>query len=158
MYSFPAEAGVTTVKTDVQYLLDQVDDAKDRRELITTYLDAWSAAVFCQFEGSAISSMSQMLRNLFQNQLLPNKPRVVVRKSDDFFPDGPTSHSWHISCNAHYAVLTQHLDLVPEWDMFQTNHAYSSFHNVYITDKPGFHNLDLYLPDLSEDAKQNDHS
>ena len=70
----------------------------------------------------------------------------------DFFPDVPASHAWHIFCNAHNAILTQHLNVVPDWDMFQTLHPWASYHAaarclsggpVSITDKPGKHDVDL---------------
>lgn len=70
----------------------------------------------------------------------------------DFFPDIPNSHPWHIFSNAHNALLTSHLNILPDWDMFQTAHPYSSFHAaarclsggpVYITDEPEKHDLDL---------------
>ena len=150
--SFLASSGVTAVKIDVQSLLDQLDNAKDRRELIPSYHDAWSQAVLRHLKGRAISSMSQMPQVLFRYQLPPNKPKFAVRNSDDFFPDEPTAHSWHVFCNAHNAVLTQHLNTVPDWDMFQINHAYSSFHAaarcvsggmIYFTDVPGSHDLNL---------------
>lgn len=140
------------MKTDVQSLLDQLDEAKDRRELVPTYQAAWSRAVLCHLEGRAISSMSQMPQVLFRYQLPSNRPKFAVRNSDDFFPDEPTAHSWHVFCNAHNAVLTQHLNIVPDWDMFQTNHSYSSFHAaarcvsggmIYFTDVPGSHDLNL---------------
>ena len=56
------------MKTDVKSLLDQLNDAKDRRELFATYEDAWSAAVLRHLGGRAISSMSQMVREF----LLPS--------------------------------------------------------------------------------------
>lgn len=70
----------------------------------------------------------------------------------DFFPDIPNSHPWHIFSNAHNALLTSHLNILPDWDMFQTAHPYSSFHAaarclsggpVYITDEPEKHDLHL---------------
>ena len=143
---------MTAVKTDAQFLLDQLDDAKDRRRIFGKYEDAWAAAVLRHLGGRAISSMSQMPQILFGHQLPTIKPRFIVRNSDDFFPDEPTSHSWHVFLNAHNAVITRHLNIVPDWDMFQTNHSYSSFHAaarcvsggvIYITDNPGSHNLDL---------------
>ena len=76
----------------------------------------------------------------------------MVRNSDDFFPGIPTSHPWHIFVNAHNSLLTSHLNILPDWDMFQTSHPYSSFHAagrcisggpIYFTDEPGQHNLDL---------------
>lgn len=76
----------------------------------------------------------------------------MVRNSEDFFPSEPASHPWHIFCNAHTNVLTQHLNVLPDWDMFQTSHEYSAFHGaarcisggpIYLTDKPGDHDIDL---------------
>ncbi|KAK4692530.1 hypothetical protein P7C71_g4698, partial [Lecanoromycetidae sp. Uapishka_2] len=89
---------------------------------------------------------------LFHTQLPLNKPRMMVRNSDDFFPGIPTSHPWHIFVNAHNSLLTSHLNILPDWDMFQTSHPYSGFHAagrcisggpIYFTDEPGEHNIEL---------------
>lgn len=97
-----------------------------------------------------------MLRNsdgiaislLFLIPLYPNKPPMLA----DFFPDIPTSHPWHIFVNAHNSLLNCHLNILPDWDMFQTAHEYSSFHAaarcvsggpIYFTDEPGKHDVDL---------------
>lgn len=70
----------------------------------------------------------------------------------DFFPDIPKSHPWHIFVNAHNTLLNSHLNILPDWDMFQTCHPYSSFHAaarcvsggpIYFTDEPGKHDVDL---------------
>lgn len=63
------------------------------------------------------------------------------------------SHPWHIFCNAHNSLLTQHLgNILPDWDMFQTSHPWGGFHAaarcvsggpVYITDTPGVHDISL---------------
>lgn len=46
----------------------------------------------------------------------------------------------------------QHLNVLPDWDMFQTDHAWSRFHGaarclsggpIYITDIPGRHDISL---------------
>ena len=96
--------------------------------------------------------MSQIPQILFHTQLPTNLPRLLVRNSDDFFPNVPESHPWHIFCNAHNALFTQHLNVLPDWDMFQTSHPWAHFHAaarcvsggpIYITDVPGEHNLDL---------------
>ncbi|KAL8999181.1 MAG: hypothetical protein Q9169_001960, partial [Polycauliona sp. 2 TL-2023] len=64
----------------------------------------------------------------------------------------PSSHPFHIYTNALTALLTSHLNILPDWDMFQTSHPYSSFHAaarcisggpIYITDTPGQHSLPL---------------
>jgi hypothetical protein len=96
--------------------------------------------------------MSQTPDILFHSQLPTNSPPILVRNSDDFLPEVPTSHPWHVWNNAHNALFTQHLNLLPDWDMFQTVHDYSGFHAaarcvsggpIYITDVPNQHNLDL---------------
>jgi hypothetical protein len=133
-------------------MLDTFVSAQDRRNLIPTYLDAWTVSTLRHFSVKAISCMSQTPQILFHSQLPQNKPPLLVRNSDDFFPEVPTSHPWHIFTNAHNALFTQHLNVIPDWDMFQTVHDYSGFHAaarcvsggpIYITDVPGQHDLDL---------------
>ncbi|KAF1913813.1 raffinose synthase protein-like protein Sip1 [Ampelomyces quisqualis] len=151
-YEFLYSAGVDSVKTDSQFFLDEIKNANDRRNLIEAYQDAWSINQLRFFSARAISCMSQTPQLIFHSQLPSNKPRVLLRNSDDFFPDVPASHPWHIFCNAHNSILTQYLNILPDWDMFQTSHDYAAFHGagrcvsggpVYITDVPGHHGLDL---------------
>ncbi|KAL8883229.1 MAG: hypothetical protein Q9192_007337, partial [Flavoplaca navasiana] len=151
-YKFLLASGIDSVKTDAQFFLDVMDDADDRRDLIQTYQDAWTIASLRYFSIKAISCMSQIPQILFHSQLPTNKPRLMVRNSDDFFPDVPSSHPFHIFTNALTSLLTSHLNVLPDWDMFQTSHAYSSFHGaarcisggpIYITDTPGQHSLPL---------------
>ena len=140
------------MKTDAQFALDLLADAPDRRRFIKAYQDAWTINGLRYFSIKAISCMSQIPQILFHTQLPTNKPRIMVRNSDDFFPGIPSSHPWHIFVNAHNSLLTSHLNILPDWDMFQTSHPYSSFHAagrcvsggpIYFTDEPGQHNLDL---------------
>lgn len=140
------------MKTDAQFALDLLAYAPDRRRFIKAYQDAWTINSLRYFSIKAISCMSQIPQILFHTQLPTNKPRVMVRNSDDFFPGIPSSHPWHIFVNAHNSLLTSHLNILPDWDMFQTSHPYSSFHAagrcvsggpIYFTDEPGQHNLDL---------------
>lgn len=133
-------------------MLDQIHDASDRRALMTSYQDAWIVAALRYFSIKVISCMSQFPQDLFHTQLPLKKPRFMVRNSDDFFPDVASSHPFHIWTNAHNSVFTQHLNVLPDWDMFQTSHDYSGFHAagrcvsggpIYITDYPGEHDIDL---------------
>lgn len=151
-YQFLASCGVDSVKTDAQFFLDELQDADDRRQLIKSYQDAWSIAQLRSFSARAISCMSQAPPLIFHSQLPSNKPRMLLRNSDDFFPEVPASHPWHIFCNAHNSILTQYLNILPDWDMFQTSHDYAAFHAagrcvsggpIYITDVPGQHDIDL---------------
>ncbi|PLB54563.1 glycoside hydrolase [Aspergillus steynii IBT 23096] len=151
-YSFLSSAGVDSVKTDAQFFIDLLEDPKDRREFASAYQDAWSIASLRYFSTRAISCMSLFPQAIFHNQLPTNKPTIPLRNSDDFFPDIPESHPWHIFCNAHNALFTRFLNVLPDWDMFQTSHPYASFHAaarcvsggpIYITDEPGNHNISL---------------
>lgn len=151
-YAFLSESGVDSVKTDAQFFLDLLVHAPDRRKMITEYQDAWTLAHLRHFSSRAISCMSQFPQALFHSQLPKNKPRLLVRNSDDFFPEVEASHAWHIFCNAHNSLLTQHLNALPDWDMFQTSHDWAAFHAaarcvsggpIYFTDVPGQHDIKL---------------
>ena len=160
-YKFLLSSGIDSVKTDAQFMLDDLQDAPDRRELITTTIDAWTIAALRYFSIKAISCMSQFPQCIFHTQLPTNKPQFMVRNSDDFFPDIPSSHPYHLFTNAHNALFTSLLNIIPDWDMFQTHHDYSYFHAagrcvsggpVYITDEPGQHNLDLIAQMTAQDV------
>ncbi|KAK4545502.1 hypothetical protein LTR36_002852 [Oleoguttula mirabilis] len=151
-YRFLSASGIDSVKTDAQFFLDMLLHAPDRRALITEYQDAWTLAHLRHFSSRAISCMSQSPQLLFHSQLPTNKPRLLVRNSDDFFPEVAASHPWHIFCNAHNSLLTQHLNVLPDWDMFQTSHPWAGFHAaarcvsggpIYFTDEPGKHDIQL---------------
>ncbi|KAG5993017.1 hypothetical protein E4U43_003600, partial [Claviceps pusilla] len=151
-YTFLVESGIDGVKTDAQVMLDLLAEAPDRRELISTYLDEWSKASQKHFGAKVISCMSQFPQALFRSQLPQSHLEKIVRNSDDYFPNEPASHPWHIWANAHNAIFTRFLNVVPDWDMFQSIHGHSEFHAaarcvsggpVYITDVPGEHNMDL---------------
>jgi hypothetical protein len=151
-YQFLSDAGVDGVKTDAQFMIDTWLSASVRRELINTYLDAWNLTSLRYFSVKAISCMSQIPQALFNSQMIPNRPALLVRNSDDFFPQIPSSHPWHVWTNAYNSIFMEYLNVLPDWDMFQTVHDYSGFHAaarcvsggpIYITDVPGEHNLDL---------------
>lgn len=151
-YEFLSSVGIDAVKTDAQFFLDLLLHAPDRRNLIKTYTSAWTIAHLRHMSSRAISCMSQTPQLLFNSQLPLTKPRLLVRNSDDFFPDVEASHPWHIFCNAGNSLLTQHLNVLPDWDMFQTSHPWAGFHAaarcvsggpIYFTDKPGEHDLQL---------------
>ncbi|KAJ5764526.1 Aldolase-type TIM barrel [Penicillium manginii] len=151
-YSYLNTVGVDSVKADAQFFLDLLVNPEDRKRFTTSYQDAWSIASLKHFNSRSTSSMSLVPQIMFHSQLPNNKPTISLRNSDDFFPEVPASHPWHIFCNAHNSLLTRYLNALPDWDMFQTDHPYASFHAaarcisggpVYITDEPGKHNLKL---------------
>ncbi|KAI0545528.1 raffinose synthase Sip1 [Xylaria curta] len=151
-YRFLLSCGVDGVKTDGQFMVDTWASAEHRRELTGTYLDAWTTASLRHFGDKTISCMSQTPKILFHQQLSQNRPTIPVRNSDDYFPDVPESHPWHIWANAHNTLFTQHLNVLPDWDMFQTSRKDASYHAaarcvsggpIYITDVPGEHGVGL---------------
>jgi hypothetical protein len=151
-YRFLSDAGVDAVKTDAQFMMDTWVDPSVRRSLIKTYLDTWTISSLRHFSIKSISCMSQFPEAMFYSQMAQNRPPILVRNSDDFFPEIPASHPWHVWANAHNSTFTKHLNALPDWDMFQTVHDYSGFHAaarcvsggpIYITDVPGQHNVDL---------------
>ncbi len=58
-YRFLSSCGVDGVKTDAQFMMDTWESAEARRELIHTYLDAWTISSLRHFSIKAISCMSQ---------------------------------------------------------------------------------------------------
>ncbi|CAG8087905.1 unnamed protein product [Penicillium salamii] len=151
-YNYLSSAGIDSVKTDCQFFLDLLDDPADRTSFMTSYQDAWSIASLKHFGTRSISCGSMTPQIMFHSQMPTNKPTLPLRNSDDFFPEVPASHPWHIFCNAHNSLFTRYLNVLPDWDMFQTSHPYASFHAaarcvsggpIYITDEPGKHDISL---------------
>lgn len=151
-YSYIAGSGVTFIKTDVQHMLSTFRTRSSRLALINAYQAAWTTAHNKHFQSKAISCMSQTPQNLYASLMQTHTPRVVLRNSDDFYPEVAASHPWHIWANAHNALFTRHLNVCPDWDMFQTSHSYSSYHAaarcisggpILITDVPGEHDTHL---------------
>ncbi|KAM7191795.1 Glycoside hydrolase superfamily [Naviculisporaceae sp. PSN 640] len=157
-YRFLSSCGIDAVKTDAQFMVDTWTSAYARSHLTRAYLDAWTVASLRHFSNRAISCMSQVPQIMFSSQLPRNRTPLLCRNSDDFFPDSPGSHPWHVWTNAHNALLTQHLNVIPDWDMFQSTSSlsasakYASFHAaaraisggpIYITDVPGCHDIEL---------------
>jgi hypothetical protein len=155
-YTFLTSCHITGVKTDAQYMLDLVVPPTTRRAITPSYLDAWTTASLRHFYGHVISCMAMTPPIIFHTLLPRTRPPLPFRNSDDFFPHaGPAAQAWHVWSNAHNALLSQHLNVVPDWDMFQTvdqGDGYAGFHAaarcvsggpVCITDVPGRHDLGL---------------
>ncbi|PQE03585.1 raffinose synthase Sip1 protein [Rutstroemia sp. NJR-2017a BVV2] len=171
-YSFLVDCGVNAVKLDTQGLLDDIKNSADRRDLIPAYQAAIHASATKHFGNKVISCMAQYPSNIFSPEiLLSSNPsstthRIAMRNSDDFWPNQPDSHPWHIHTNSHTSLLTTHLDgITPDWDMFQTtsmkpapspsesqNPDFSTYHAaarclsgglISITDTPNHHNNNL---------------
>jgi len=162
-------AGVDGVKIDVQSGITAagmrgkaIDDCPPMAKLYTETMedsvsrrfpsasDADAGAVEC------INCMCHSTENLYRY-----KATAVARASDDFYPARPESHSVHLVNVAYNSMFLGEICL-PDWDMFQSQHASAELHAaarsvggcpVYVSDKPGNHNVallqKLVLPDGS---------
>ena len=151
-YAFLEGCGIDSVKTDVQFMMDTWTSATARRTLLHSYLETWELASLRSFSMRAVSCMSMFPQAMFFSQMSSLRPAFPTRSSDDFFPDVPAAHPWHVWANANNCILMQHLNVIPDWDMFQTDHDFGGFHAaarcvsggpIYITDPPGKHNTSL---------------
>lgn len=157
-YGFLQKSGIDSAKADTRYLLDCLRSSKDRRGMIRRYNNAWLEASAKYLSMRVISCMAMIPQLLFSPELLlkhttyQDHQKLIMRNSDDFYPEVDSSHLWHVFWNAHNAIFTQHLNIIADWDMFQTTHDYSGFHAaarcvsggpISISDYPGKHNLTL---------------
>ena len=151
-YSFLSSCGISAVKADAQCLVDTLTSATARRDLINTYLDALNVASLRHFGANTISCMSLVPQVIFHSHLPQNRPTFLCRNSDDFNPRDSGAQPWHIWVNAFNSIFTRYLNVVPDWDMFQTAGPDAAFHAaarcisggpVCITDVPGEHDMAL---------------
>ena len=171
-YRFLKSSGVDSVKCDVQSALSDFDHAVDRKRLGHAYQDAFKVNGLRYFQARVIYCMAMIPDTFFHSLLQHRGPTVLLRNSDgqymypshqwrqreaqrdtDFYPDIPDSHPWHLFCNAMNNIYTSFLNVLPDWDMFQTSlPEYAGLHAagrcisggcIYITDTPGKHSLPL---------------
>ncbi|KAK9467762.1 glycoside hydrolase superfamily [Lipomyces arxii] len=153
-YKFLANSGITVVKADVQmHIYDMEGDKIVGTYVYKAYQNAIKLSSTRYFYRRMTYCMSMSAQYFYYSLLQTTSPKPALRNSDDFFPNIPSSHHWHIFCNAMNAVLTSLLHAVPDWDMFMTNlKPYSPLHAaarcvsggpVYITDAIGLHDMDL---------------
>ncbi|KAF8599912.1 hypothetical protein BDV93DRAFT_525756 [Ceratobasidium sp. AG-I] len=142
-YSTLREAGVTFTKCDNMASIDQIASAVEVSftdsggEVIGTAVDvptlrkAYVHAVMVAAREhfgaeNIIWCMGMTPRILLGNVgLSGGGAKRVVRNSDDYYPNEPDSHRYHIFTNVINALLLNNLDVQPDLDMFQT-HPYVS--------------------------------
>jgi raffinose synthase len=155
-------AGVDGVKVDVQSGVSAVGDGVGGGPHIARlYTEAMENSVAERFpsgNGAAncINCMCHSTENLYRY-----KSTSVARASDDFYPERPESQTVHVVNVAYNSLFIGEICL-PDWDMFQSKHESAGLHAaaravggcpVYVSDKPGNHDIDLLkkliLPDGS---------
>jgi len=142
-HSALAAQGVDGVKVDAQAMLESVSAGQGGRVVMTKASKAaLEDSVGKHFEGRLINCMACGSEGAYLSH-----DSVVMRTSDDFFPQRPDSHGLHLFTNA-VAGLWWGEFMLPDWDMFHSSHSHGSFHAVaravsggpvYVSDGIGMH-------------------
>ncbi|CUS15329.1 unnamed protein product [Tuber aestivum] len=161
---FLSESGIDCVKTDVQCRIEELTSGTDRARLAGPYQEAFRKSAIKYFDQRVIYCMSHVPQILYTALLRDDGLKVFLRYStahpdpvliclQDFYPNLPQSHSWHIFANAMNMILFGQLHILPDWDMFQTSlPQYASIHAaarclsggpIFITDSPESHDQHL---------------
>ncbi|KAJ2745936.1 hypothetical protein GGI20_001751 [Coemansia sp. BCRC 34301] len=167
-YQWLHTQGITFVKVDYQAAFETLSDSgADIYATYSAYYAAMESAALKYFgPGSVVYCMAQtphlILRSLQHlgslaetkgGAILPQQ-RDVLRNSDDYFPENPRSHGWHIYCNMANSLWSRHLQLryAIDWDMFQPGKQESHIHAISRALSGG----PIYITGASTDyAKQN---
>ncbi|KAJ1823079.1 hypothetical protein LPJ56_000414 [Coemansia sp. RSA 2599] len=144
-YSWLRSQGVSFVKVDYQAAFETLQGYSEGKvsKMYSAYLDAMEQAAYDHFgPGSVIHCMAQS-PHIIMRALQQLKPalqhgafgsylseRSLFRNSDDYFPNVPSSHGWHVYCNMANAVWSRFLrkQFAADWDMFQPGRPGSHIH------------------------------
>ncbi len=142
-----AAQGVDGVKVDVQASLTGHGEGNGGRvSLVRAMREGLEGSVCAHFGGEMINCMSTANDILYHT-----KHTNMMRSSDDFFPNDPTSHAKHVYTNAVNSIYMGEFTLC-DWDMFQTLHPYGAYHAasraisgspVYVSDRVDEHDFSV---------------
>ena len=142
-----AAQGVDGVKVDNQAVLEGVVQGQGGRIPVTrAYRRSLEDSVRKHFGGRLVNCMSNA-----QESWYGSSESSVLRSSIDFFPNEPTTHGLHLYTNAQVGLWFGEF-MLPDWDMFQSGHAWGPFHAagraisggpLYVSDEPGSHDFAL---------------
>ncbi|XP_075503722.1 putative galactinol--sucrose galactosyltransferase 2 [Primulina tabacum] len=157
-HCYLSSCGIDGVKVDVQNLIETLGMGFGGRVSLTRqYQQALEESVARNFkENNLICCMS-----LNTDSIYSSWRSATARASEDFMPREPTFQTVHVASIAFNSLLLGEI-VVPDWDMFQSEHYAAEFHGaaralggcpVYVSDKPGRHDFKilkkLVLPDGS---------
>ncbi|KAF8399811.1 hypothetical protein HHK36_015682 [Tetracentron sinense] len=158
LHGYLASKGVDGVKVDVQNVIETLGSGYGGRVSLTRqYQQALEESIARNFKDNNL--ICCMCHNT--DSIYSSKKSASARASEDFMPREPTLQTLHIASVAFNSLLLGEI-VVPDWDMFQSNHVMAEFHGaaralggcgVYVSDKPGTHDFKilkkLVLPDGS---------
>ncbi|KAL1542017.1 putative galactinol--sucrose galactosyltransferase 2 isoform X2 [Salvia divinorum] len=148
MHSYLASSGVDGVKVDVQNLIETLGAGHGGRVSIAKqYHEALDDSIEKNFtDNNLICCMCHNSDSIFSS-----KKSATARASEDFMPNEPTFQTLHIATVSFNSLLLGEV-VVPDWDMFHSNHSTAEFHGaaraiggcpVYVSDKPGNHDFEI---------------
>ncbi|ERN19108.1 probable galactinol--sucrose galactosyltransferase 2 [Amborella trichopoda] len=158
MHKYLASQNIDGVKVDVQNLIETLGGGLGGRVCLTRQCQhALEESVAKNFNhNNLICCMAHNTDSIYSL-----KKSAVTRASEDYMPRRPDSQTLHIASVAFNSILLGEF-VVPDWDMFYSNHRTAEFHavaralggcGVYVSDKPGDHDFEilkkLVLPDGS---------
>ncbi|XWS47859.1 hypothetical protein CRYUN_Cryun13aG0021600 [Craigia yunnanensis] len=158
-HSYQASCGIDGIKVDVHNVLELLGAGYGGRVSLTRqYLGALEESVTEIFNANnLICSMS-----LNTDFIYSAKKAACASATEDFMSNEPTFQTLHVAAAAAFNSLLLGEIVIPDWDMFLSDHFAAEFHGaaraftgsaVYVSDKPGSHNFDiikkLVLPDGS---------
>ena len=139
--------GVDGVKVDNQSTTEGLARGEGGRvALLRTCREALEGSAHTHFAGRLINCMSCGNDILYQTL-----NSTLTRTSTDFWPKRPETHGLHLCTNAQVGLWFGNF-VHPDWDMFQSGHAWGAFHAagravsgapVYVSDQPGEQNFEL---------------
>jgi raffinose synthase len=152
-----ANAGVDGVKVDQQAVLEGISTGQGGRVAVTrAYRKALEASVKKHFAGTLINCMSNA-----QETFYGSPDSTLLRTSMDFLPNRPESHGEHLYANAQVGLWFGEF-MLPDWDMFQSGHAWGAYHAagravsggpVYVSDKPDEHDAEIIARLVCSDGR-----
>ncbi|KAI3909117.1 hypothetical protein MKW92_044812 [Papaver armeniacum] len=148
LHSYLASKGVDGVKVDVQNVIETMASGYGGRvSLARQYQLALEDSIARNFkDNNLICCMSHN-----SDYIYSSKKSAVARVSEDFMPREPTMQTLHIAAVSFNSLLLGEI-VVPDWDMFHSNHETAEFHGaaraiggcgVYVSDKPGVHDFKI---------------
>jgi raffinose synthase len=142
-----AREGVDGVKVDSQAVLEGLSTGQGGRVAVTrAYRKALETSVQKHFAGRLINCMSNA-----QETFYGSPDSTLLRTSMDFLPSKPESHGLHLYDNAQVGLWFGEF-MQPDWDMFQSGHAFGAYHAagravsggpIYVSDKPETHDAEV---------------
>ncbi|KAJ3029499.1 UNVERIFIED_CONTAM: hypothetical protein HDU68_011990 [Siphonaria sp. JEL0065] len=162
------EAGIDFFKVDDQSVFEAYTETNAPNELMSKYQETLvqesktTPVIWCMAHNMEV--LYQTLTMSLSSPPSNNSPKRTFRASDDFYPDDPNSHTWHIQSNSSNSLLLGNLSpsTLMDWDMFQSSHPYAEFHAisralsngpVYLSDVVGQHDLKVVEPLLADDGR-----